>query len=131
MHIYNWYYSITTSILSYTRDDIDCMYITIPLAPLVRPSPLTWNPPCCDRIRSPLSWVARKLTPHFPHLPHVAPHLKSRPPRVFQINNIHSGNYYYAYIQLVSFNHYRHSFIYTNTDYNIHGAFPLLFFSPC
>jgi hypothetical protein len=88
MHIYNWYHSITTSILSYTRDDIDCMYTIIPLAPLaplVRPSSLTWNPPCCDRIRLPHSRVARKLTPHFPHLPHVAPYLKSRPPGVFQI----------------------------------------------
>jgi hypothetical protein len=34
-----------------------------PLAPLVCPLPLTWNPPCCDRIRPPLSRVARKLTP--------------------------------------------------------------------
>ncbi len=49
------------------------------------PSQLTWNPPCCDRIRPPRSWVARKLTPHFPHLAYVAPYPKSRPPGVFQI----------------------------------------------
>jgi hypothetical protein len=44
MHIYNWYHSITTSILLYTRDDIDCMYTIIPLAPLVPLFPL-FDPP--------------------------------------------------------------------------------------
>jgi hypothetical protein len=29
-------------------------------------------------------------------------------------------------MQLASFNHYKHSFIYTNTDYSVHDAFPLL-----
>jgi hypothetical protein len=84
MHIYNWYHSITASILPYTRNEIDCMYTIIPLAPLFNPSQLTWNPPCCDRIRPPRSQVARELTPHFPHPTHVAPYPKSRPPRVFQ-----------------------------------------------
>jgi hypothetical protein len=100
MHMYNWYHSNVSAILLYTRDDIDCMYTIIPLAPLVplaplfplvslvplvRPSSLTWNPPCCDRIRPPRSRVARKLTPCFPHLPHVAPYPISRPPGVSQI----------------------------------------------
>jgi hypothetical protein len=37
-----------------------------PLAPLFSPLQLTWNPPCCDRIRPPRSQVACKLTPLFP-----------------------------------------------------------------
>ncbi len=28
------------------------------------------------------------------------------------------------------FNHYKHSFIYANTDYNVHGTFPLLYCLP-
>jgi hypothetical protein len=51
-----------------------------PFAPLCSPFPLTWNPPCCDRIRPPRSQVARKLTSPFPHLAHIPSHLKSRPP---------------------------------------------------
>jgi hypothetical protein len=31
---------------------------------------------------------------------------------------------------MVSFNHYRHTFIYTNIDYNVNGAFPLLYCLP-
>ncbi len=31
---------------------------------------------------------------------------------------------------MVPFNHYKHSFIYMNTDYNVHGAFPLLYCFP-
>jgi hypothetical protein len=33
-----------------------------PLFPFSNPSLLTWNPPCCDRIRPPRSQVACKLT---------------------------------------------------------------------
>jgi hypothetical protein len=59
----------------------------LPLLPLF-PSPLTWNPPCCDRIRPLLPWVARKLTLAFPPSAHLAPpHPKSRPPGVSQIQN--------------------------------------------
>jgi hypothetical protein len=47
------------------------MYTIIPLLPLF-PFPLTWNPPCCDRIRPPLPWVAHKLTPAFPSSAHLA-----------------------------------------------------------
>ncbi len=44
------------------------MFMMIPLLPLfpLFPFPLTWNPPCCDGIRPPLHWVARKLTLAFP-----------------------------------------------------------------
>ncbi len=59
-----------------------------PFAPLCSPfypPLLTWNPPCCDRIRPPRSQVARKLTSPSPHLAHIPSHPKSRPPGVFQI----------------------------------------------
>jgi hypothetical protein len=62
----------------------------LPLFPLYVPFPLTWNPPCCDRICPPLSRVAHKLTLSFPSPAHVAPHPKSRPPGVFPDPNIHS-----------------------------------------
>jgi hypothetical protein len=71
------------------------MYIIIPLLPLfpllpLLPFPLTWNPPSCDRIRPPLLWVARKLTPAFPSPAYLAPYPKSRPPGVSQTRNRHS-----------------------------------------
>jgi hypothetical protein len=72
------------------------MYTMIPLLPLLPllplfPFPLTWNPPCCVRIRPLLSWVARKLTLAFPPSAHLAPpHPKSRPPGVSQTQNRHS-----------------------------------------
>ncbi len=71
------------------------MYMIVPLLPLLPlfplfPFPLTWNPPSCDRIRPPLSWVARKLTPVFPSHAHLAPYPKSRPPGVSQTRNRHS-----------------------------------------
>ncbi len=65
------------------------MYIIIPLLPLF-PFPLTWNPPSCDRIRPPLLWVARKLTPAFPSPVQLAPYPKSQPPEVSQTRNRHS-----------------------------------------
>ncbi len=65
------------------------MYMIVPLLPLF-PFPLTWNPPCCDRIRPPLPWVARKLTPVFPSPADLAPYPKSRPPGVSQTQNRHS-----------------------------------------
>ncbi len=46
---------------------------------------LTWNPPCCDRIRPPRSQVARKLIFPFPPLAHIPLIPKSRPPGVSQI----------------------------------------------
>ncbi len=81
------------------------------------PFPLTWNPPCCDRIRPPLSWVARKLTPSFPSPAHLAPHPKSRPPGVFPDPNRHSLGRHcepnpYARLHLTNGNastHFRHA----------------------
>ncbi len=65
MHIYttgiihHCNHSITyTNEIGYVHD-----YPLAPLTLLICPFPLTWNPPCCDRIRPPLSRVARKLTP--------------------------------------------------------------------
>jgi hypothetical protein len=68
------------------------MYMIAPLLPLLPlfPFPLTWNPPSCDRIRPPLPWVARKLTPVFSSPAHLAPYPKSRPPGVSQTRNRHS-----------------------------------------
>jgi hypothetical protein len=79
----------------YTRAQIRCTW-RFPLAllspfaffcsllPPFVPLLLTWNPPCCDRIRPPRSQVARKLTSRFPPLAHI-PHIpKSRPPGVSQ-----------------------------------------------
>jgi hypothetical protein len=68
------------------------MYMIAPLAPLV---PLVLfstylDPPSFDRIRPPLPWVARKLTPVVPSPAHLAPYPKSRPPGVSQTRNRHS-----------------------------------------
>jgi hypothetical protein len=74
--MHNWYHSIIARILICTQDET--CYIhgrflappvplapVVPLAPLVSLVPLdtlTWNPPCCDRIRPPRPPVARELT---------------------------------------------------------------------
>ncbi len=58
---------------------MDMHFVCSPLLPFL----LTWNPPCCDRIRPPSSQVARKLTSPFPHLAHIPSHPKSRPPPGF------------------------------------------------
>jgi hypothetical protein len=98
MHIYNWYHTITTGILLHTRIQITIYTWRIPLAdspllpfaPLSNPSLLTWNPPCCDRIRPPRTQVARKLTSPFPSPgSYTPPTSKSRPPG-FSSPNIHS-----------------------------------------
>ncbi len=90
--MYNWYHSITASILLCT--DIrwsSHMYriyslaisplVDFPLAPLFNLSHLlgilTW-------IRPPRSQVARKLTSLFPSPGSLVPYPKSRPPGVFQ-----------------------------------------------
>ncbi len=57
-----------------------------PFAPLL----LTWNPPCCDRIRPPWPQVARKLTLPFPSPGSFTPHSKILTPRSFPTPNIHS-----------------------------------------
>jgi hypothetical protein len=44
---------------------------------------LTWNPPCCDRIRPPWSQVARKLISSFPSLPICPPSV----PHLFSIQS--------------------------------------------
>jgi hypothetical protein len=97
MHIYNWYHSITTSILLCTRDEDGYVHEHLlsfsplaPLAPLLGPLQLTWNPPCCDRIRPPRSQVARKLLPYFPPLAHIPPLPKIPTTQGFPDLNIHS-----------------------------------------
>jgi hypothetical protein len=66
-------------------DKSPCFLLSqFPFAP-IRALLLTWNPPCCDRIRPPRTPVARKLTSHFPPLAHIPPIPKSRPPGVSQI----------------------------------------------
>jgi hypothetical protein len=51
---------------------------------------LTWNPPCCDRIRPPRSQVARKLIFPFPSPYLYTPHSEILTPRGFPDPNIHS-----------------------------------------
>ncbi len=51
---------------------------------------LSWNPPCCDRIRPPRSQVAHKLIFPFPSLYLYTPHSKIPTPRSFSDPNIHS-----------------------------------------
>ncbi len=81
MHIYNWYHSNVTGIhyvheyrLQYTWCNSLAFYLPLLvcfpllhsfLLPIGFPL-LTWNPPCCDRIRPPRSQVARKLIFPFP-----------------------------------------------------------------
>ncbi len=60
--------------------------LLIPLAPLVPfsdPLPLSWNPPCCDRIRPPWSPIACELNPPFPCPCSLTPHSKIPTPRGF------------------------------------------------
>jgi hypothetical protein len=91
MHIYNWYHSITTGILyvhEYRLHESRLIPLLLAffcslLLPFVPPL-LTWNPPCCDRIRPPRTQVARKLTSHFPPLAHIPLIPKFRPPGVSQ-----------------------------------------------
>ncbi len=59
------------------------------LAPLC-PTLLTWNPPCCDRIRPRCPRVPRKLTLPFPSPGSYTPHFKIPTPRSFPAPNIHS-----------------------------------------
>jgi hypothetical protein len=51
---------------------------------------LTWNPPCCDRILSTLSQVARKLISPFPSPYPYTPHSKIPTPLGLPDPNIHS-----------------------------------------
>jgi hypothetical protein len=88
MHIYNWYHSNTTGIHLHRRIQIVCTWriplaLLSPLAPLVplfRSLSLTWNPPCCDRIRPPRSQVACKLTSPFSTLSSTLPPPNSQNP---------------------------------------------------
>ncbi len=104
MHIYNWYHSITASIhlcirtqIIYTWHISPRLYylplllaffcsLFAPSAPLL----LTWNPPCCDRIRPRCPQVARNLTLPFPSPGSYAPHSKIPTPWSFSTPNIHS-----------------------------------------
>ncbi len=70
-----------------------CFFLPLlipPFAPLFNPSLLTWNPPCCDRIRPPRSQVVRKLTSPFPSPGSYTPLPKIPTPRGFPDPNIHS-----------------------------------------
>ncbi len=51
---------------------------------------LTWNPPCCDRIRPPRSQVARKLDSQSPSPCSYTPHSRIPTPWGFSHPNIHS-----------------------------------------
>jgi hypothetical protein len=71
MHIYNWHHSSITGIhyVHEYRPQYTWRNPLVFLSPLLNPlcspfeSPLlTWNLPCCDRIRPPWSQVACKLT---------------------------------------------------------------------
>jgi hypothetical protein len=102
--IHNWYHSIATSIHLYTRAQITmygthspCFIVSpcafpllIPLAPLFKSLPLTWNRPCCDRIRPPRSPIACKLNSPSPLPCSYTPHSKIPTPRGFSPPNIHS-----------------------------------------
>jgi hypothetical protein len=99
MHIYNWYHSDVTGI-HYVHECITVHHRAIPLLfafsflhsllhPIRLPL-LTWNPPCCDRIRPPCSQVARKLIFPFPSPCPYTPHSKIPTPRSFPDPNIHS-----------------------------------------
>ncbi len=92
MHMYNWYHSDITGIHMYTsRVIVHCRTIPLlfafpslhsPLLPIRLPS-LTWNPPCCDRIRPPRSQVACKLISPFPSPCSYTPHSKIPTPPGF------------------------------------------------
>ncbi len=71
-----------------------CLPLRIPLAPLFDSLPLTWNPPCCDRIRPPRSPIACKLNSLFPCPCSLTPHSEILTPRGSSPPNIHSlGRY--------------------------------------
>jgi hypothetical protein len=92
MYIYNWYHSGVTGIHHvHGLVTVHCRVI-----PLLFASPflhslllpirfplLTWNPPCCDRIRPPRSQVARKLNSPFPSPCSYTPHSKIPTPPGF------------------------------------------------
>jgi hypothetical protein len=89
MHIYNWYHSITTGIHNihehnlYVHGAFPLLYylpLLIPLIPFSNPPSLTWNLPCCDRIRPPWSQVACKLTSPFSTLSPTLPPPNSQNP---------------------------------------------------
>jgi hypothetical protein len=65
-----------------------CLLFFIPFAPLCFLL-LTWNPPCCDRIRPPQSQVVRKLISPFPHSTPYTLHSKIPTPWGFPELNIH------------------------------------------
>jgi hypothetical protein len=99
MHIYNWYHSDVTSIL-YVHEHVQwiieqspCFLLPLLLHSLLLPIRLpllTWNPPCCDRIRPPRYQVACKLIFPFPSPCLYTPHSKIPTPRSFPDPNVHS-----------------------------------------
>jgi hypothetical protein len=64
--------------------------LLIPFCSPFYPSLLTWNHPCCDRIRPPRSQVARKLTSPFSSPGSYTPLPEITTPRGFPDPNIHS-----------------------------------------
>jgi hypothetical protein len=99
MHINNWYHSKVTDI-HYEHEYVTVNYRAIPLllcfpflhSPLlpICLSLLTWNPPCCDRIRPPRPQVAGKLIFPFPSPCSYTPHSEIPTPWGFPDPNIHS-----------------------------------------
>jgi hypothetical protein len=85
MYICNWYHSTITDV-QYVHGLVTVHCRVIPLlfaSPFlyslllpIRLPLLTWNPPCCDRIRPPRSQVARKLNSPFPFPCSYTPHPK-------------------------------------------------------
>jgi hypothetical protein len=82
IHMYNWQsFRHLHTIIMYTFSLIihvalsPCSFSPywFPFAPLSQSPLLTWNPPCCDRIRLPWSQVAHKLISSFPSLPIYSP----------------------------------------------------------
>ncbi len=72
---------------SATSEQFPCFLCSF-LYPFCSPL-LTWNPPCCDRIRPPQSQVARKLISPFPHSTPYTPHSEILTPWGFPELNIH------------------------------------------
>ncbi len=98
--MYNWHHSDRQAFIMYTsRISVctaqwsPCFLLPFSLIPLLLPIRfplLTWNPPCCDRIRPPRSQVVRTLNSSFPSPCSYTPHSRIPTPRGSPHPNIHS-----------------------------------------